>query len=170
MTFRTTDLIGGLKINETILSTGLQEFPLGTIIEAVDPVFGVGEFIFLKGVASTAVGDLVIYDTKAATTVRTVAGSRGPCAIAMSANLANQFGWYQISGQSVVKTAAAVVSGANGYVTATAGAVDDAVVATDKIDGLRFKSADGTQTLHDGTTLASSALVQLNRPSLNGNG
>jgi hypothetical protein len=43
--------------------------PLGTVINAVDPVYGGGEFIFLKGVASTVVGSLVTYDQNLGTTV-----------------------------------------------------------------------------------------------------
>ncbi|RKH09000.1 hypothetical protein D7X74_30420 [Corallococcus sp. CA047B] len=139
-----------------------QNAPLGTIITAQDSTNGEGEFIYLKGVASTAVGDVVIYDQRAGTTTRTVAGSRGPVAVAMSANVANQYGWYQVSGAAVTKSAAAVAA-ASVYVTATAGTVDDAVVATDKVDGARFKTADGTPS-------AGLAVLQLSRPALNGNG
>ena len=140
----------------------VQNHPLGTIVTAVDPTYGEGEFIYLKGVASTVVGDTVIYDQYAATTTRTVAGSRGPAAVAMSANVASQYGWYQIAGTAIAKSAT-VVAGASPYVTATAGTIDDAVVATDKIDGARFKTADGTPS-------AGFALLQLDRPALNGNG
>lgn len=41
---------------------------LGTIIQAVDPTYGAGEFIYLKGVTSTAVGSAVIYYPDAWTT------------------------------------------------------------------------------------------------------
>jgi len=139
-----------------------QQHPLGTIVRAVDSTYGEGEFIYLKGVASTVVGDLVIFDTYAGTSTRAVAGSRGPCAVAMSANVASQFGFYQISGAAVVK-ASTVAANGNVYVTATAGTVDDAVVAGDKVDGARFKTADGTPA-------AGQAVVQLARPSLNANG
>lgn len=140
----------------------VQKHEIGKRVKAKDPTYGEGEFIYLKGVASTVIGDVVIYDQRANTTTRTVAGSRGPAAVAMSANVANQFGWYQIAGSAVVK-AATVVANASPYVTATAGTIDDAVVATDKIDGARFKTADGTPS-------AGFAVVQLDRPALNGNG
>lgn len=139
-----------------------QAHPLGTLIRAEDSTYGEGEFIYLKGVASTAVGDLVIYDTYAGTTTRTVAGSRGPCAVAMSANVADQYGWYQVGGAAVVK-AGTVAADGDVYVTATAGTVDDAVVSGDKVDGARLKTANGTPS-------AGLAVVQLARPSLNGNG
>ncbi len=136
--------------------------PLGTRIKAVDSTYGEGEFIYLAGVASTAIGDLVIFDQYAGTTTRTVAGSRGPAAVAMSANVASSYGWYQIAGAAVVK-AGTVAANGNVYVTSTAGTIDDATVSGDKVDGARLKTADGTPS-------AGYAIVQISRPSLNGNG
>lgn len=139
-----------------------QKHVIGTIVRATDPVYGEGEFIYLKGVASTVVGDLVIYDQYANTTTRAVAGSRGPAAVAMSANVASQFGWYQIKGAAVVK-AGTVAANGNVYLTATAGTIDDAVVAGDKVDAARLKTADGTPS-------AGFAVVQIDRPAANANG
>jgi hypothetical protein len=150
------------KIDETSTT---QNFPLGKIIRANDKdttAYGVGEFIYLKGVASTAIGEPVIYNLSSGTTTRAVAGSRGNIAIAMSANVANQYGWYQISGNCVVKTGT-VVANALPYLTATAGTLDDAVVSGDKIDNANYKTANGTPS-------AGFALLQANRPSANGNG
>lgn len=151
--------IGHQPISDTNTT---QQHPLGTALRAVDSTYGEGDFVYLAGVASTAVGDLVVFDQKAGTTTRAVAGSRGPCAVAMSANVAGQYGWYQVNGSAVVK-AGTVVANASAYVTATAGTIDDAVVAGDKVDGLRLKTADGTPS-------AGFAVAQLARPSLNGNG
>lgn len=136
--------------------------PLGTRIKAVDSTYGEGEFIYLAGVASTAIGDLVIFDQYAGTTTRAVAGSRGPAAVAISANVASSYGWYQIAGAAVVK-AGTVAANGNVYLTSTAGTVDDATVSGDKVDGARFKTADGTPS-------AGYAIAQISRPSLNGNG
>lgn len=150
------------KIDETSTT---QNHTLGKIIRAEDrdtTLYGQGEFIYLKGVASTAIGEPVIYDLDAMTSTRAVAGSRGSIAIAMSANVANQYGWYQIAGTAVVKTGT-VAANAVGYLTATAGTLDDAVVSGDKIDNLKFITANGTPS-------AGFALAQINRPSANGNG
>lgn len=141
----------------------VQQHPIGTRVKAYDPTFGEGEFIYLKGLASTAVGEVVIYDTYANTTKRGVAGDRGMAAVAMSDNVANQFGWYQIAGAAVVKVAAAFAANANVYWTATAGTPDDAVVVGDKIDGIRSKTAIDTPT-------AGYAVCQLAYPSANANG
>lgn len=141
-----------------------QAVPLGTIVQATDPVYGNAEFIYLKGVASTAVGDFVIFDLYAGTTTRLVASGRGPCAVAMSANNStSNYGWYQISGAVPGNVLASFANNANCYATATAGSIDDAVVSGDKIDGARSKTAIGTPT-------ASQAVIMLARPSLNGNG
>lgn len=79
---------------------------LGTIVRATDPTYGTAEFILLAGVASTAVGSVVTYNTTSFTTALAPIGAYKPqpIAIAMSANVsASTFGWYQISGVAVVK-------------------------------------------------------------------
>lgn len=140
-----------------------QNHPLGTIIKAADGTLGEGEFIYLKGVASTAAGDTVIYDQKAATTTRTVHSSaaRGEIAVAMSANVASQYGWYCISGVVPVNSGSnTVAAGAKVYLTSTAAQIDDAVVATDGVDGAVTESANS-----GGFTYC-----LLQRPSATGNG
>ena len=154
-----TPVIGGQPIAVTDTT---QNHPIGTIVKAKDTTYGEGEFIYLKGLASTVVGSAVIYDQYANTTTLAVAGSRGPVAIAMSINVASQYGWYQIGGSAVIK-AGTVAANGNVYVTSTAGTVDDAVVSGDKIDGARYKTADGTPS-------AGFAVLQINRPALNANG
>lgn len=78
---------------------------VGTIAKGHDPLYGSGEFIYLLGVASTVVGSIVTYDvTTFQTTLCAVGGNIArPVAIAMSANVAAQYGWYQISGIAVAK-------------------------------------------------------------------
>jgi hypothetical protein len=63
-----------------------QNLPLGTIVQAADGIQGVGEFIYLQGVASTVVGSLVTYDHTFATTLDpATANAAGAKAFAMSA-------------------------------------------------------------------------------------
>ena len=86
-----------------------QKHPLGTIIQAKDPTYGQGEFIYLKGVASTSVGALVTYNVSYQTALGTSAvGVSNPFAVAMSANVASKYGWYQISGLAIGSTAGSV--------------------------------------------------------------
>lgn len=92
---------------ETVGSTTITDVkvPLGTIARAVDPTYGEGEFVRLIGVASTAVGSVVTYDESTHQTVLSAVGGgiARPVAIAMSACLGGEHGWYQISGMAVVK-------------------------------------------------------------------
>lgn len=158
--FITEDLARYQPINET---STVQLHDIGTIVNAFDgTTYGAGEFIYLKGVASTAIGNPVIWDSAGQTALAGLA-SRGPIAIAMSANVANQWGWYQIQGLAPVSSAAnAVATGAPIYMQASA-AIDDAVSATNKIDGCVSKSASGTPA-------ATFTVCALSRPCMNGNG
>jgi len=91
----------------------------GMIIEASDPTYGTAEFIMLAGVASTAVGSVVTYNTTSFTTTLAAVGTNKPqpIAIAMSANTAaTTWGWYQISGVAVVKKTCTVSLAANAAV------------------------------------------------------
>lgn len=91
----------------------------GMIVKAVDPTYGEAEFILLAGVASTAVGSVVTYNTTSFTTALAPVGTNKPqpIAIAMSANTsATTWGWYQISGLAVVKKTCTVSLAANAAV------------------------------------------------------
>lgn len=118
--------------------------PLGTIVRATDPTYGSGEFIYLAGAANTAIGSWVTYNQDDNTTTLLAANAIGPVAVAMSANIASQYGWYQISGKAVGKVLAGYVDNALVYATATAGSVDDAVVAGDRVKLALGASAIGT--------------------------
>lgn len=124
-------------------SSGMARHALGTIVRAKDPVYGAGEFIYLKGVASTVTGSVVVYNPDDFSTSLLVANDIGGVAVAMATSVASQFGWYQIQGKAVVK-AGAVADNGNVYATATPGQVDDAVVAGDRVKNAKFASADGT--------------------------
>jgi len=137
----TTIGVPGITITDTTASPAV---PLGTIVQADDETLGSGEFIYLKGVSSTAVGSWVTYYQSDYTTTLLAANDIGQTAVAMSANVANQYGWYQISGKAVGKALTGYVDNALVYATATAGSVDDAVVAGDRVKLARGASAVGT--------------------------
>jgi hypothetical protein len=144
-----------------------KKVPLGTIVTAYDPTYGVGEFIYLLGVASTEVGSLVIYD---ATTWQTALGTvsnlknKGiPVAIAMSANLATYYGWYQICGNAVIKkTSVAVTPQVPIFISATSGRIKVAASAGQQIEGAQ------TANLTTVVTTTSTVVVTINRPASQG--
>jgi hypothetical protein len=145
---------GGQGIATTSTS---QEQDLGSIVQAWDSTYLTGEFIYLKGVASTVVGSFVTYNLKDCTTALLVANAIGPVAVSMSINVASSFGWYQISGTAVGKAKAGFADNAAVYGTSTAGSIDDAVVAGDRVHNAKGASAvdDPSSTL---------AKFELNRP------
>lgn len=141
------------------VTSDVQKHPQGTIVQADDPVFGGGEFIYLKGVASTVVGSMVDYDMNAGTTTLSPATlGTGPVAIAMSINLLNFWGWYQIAGNAAVKAPNAMVVGAEVFsLAATPGSVDDAAVAGEQILNAKVLTTTGTPS-------AGLGLIEINRP------
>ena len=147
-------IIGTQPIADT---STVQQHPLGLKVQAYDPVYFGGEFVYAKGVASTAVGSWVLINEDDWSTSLLAANDIGRVGIAMSANVAGQWGWYQVSGKAVGKVLAGFLDNANIYATATAGSVDDAVVAGDRV-----KCAKGASAI--GTPSAGLAEVEINNP------
>jgi len=138
----TSPVVGAQAINQ---KSTTQNQPLGTIIKAADPTYGEGEFIYLKGVASTAVGSWVGYSPALGTSVLAVANGNYPLAVSMSTNTTTtSYGWYQINGvaQALGLTS---ITHSTGFLwlTATAGSVDDASVIGDSV-----LNARKTTTVH----------------------
>lgn len=102
MAYSVSTLAGAQPIANTETT---QKHPLGTIVRGWDATYGEGEFIYLLGVASTAIGSVVTFDPITYLTTLSAVGGNipRPIAIAMSANVASQYGWYQISGVAVCK-------------------------------------------------------------------
>ena len=127
----------------------VQKLPLGTIVRAHDASvrsgktvgYGSGEFIYLQGIASTVATDLVSYHIDNFVTTRAQANQEGPLALAMSANVASQYGGYQITGLGIATGDTGDVADKPMYLHATAGKISDAIVAGDLIDGMISVSA-----------------------------
>lgn len=102
MTYAINSLVGAQPIAST---DTVQNHPLGLEVDAVSATYGPARFIYLLGVASTVVGSVVTYDASTRQTVLSAVGGNipRPVAVAMSANVAAQYGWYQITGQAVMK-------------------------------------------------------------------
>lgn len=154
----TNPIAGSQNIADTSTT---QNHPLGTIVQAKDATFGEGEFIYLLGVASTAVGDVVVWDgvtyqtTRAAVT--TLQGRS--VGVAMSANVASQYGWYQIGGTAVVNKSAVVIG--NSVKIGINSTAKIGVSASGK-EILNARSANST------VSATATARVTLNRPFLQG--
>lgn len=123
----------GQNIDEN--SATLQD-QLGREVMALDQAstdYGFGCFVYLKGVASTVIGSVVTFERGTYETALATANAIGSIGVAMSACVAGEYGWYQISGRAVMKVLASFTADKVAYLTATAGSVDDTVVVGDEI-------------------------------------
>jgi len=148
------------------------QVPVGTVRRFIDTTgkYGVGEFIYLPGVASLAVGDVVEYNLSAgvvastdATVVRWAgtAGSGKALAIAMTANTsATTFSWYQIGGAAVVNTNGTVAAGDKAFWQATA------TVSTTQVNGKQVLGAVAFSA--NGVPSANKAIYTIDRPHAQG--
>lgn len=154
----------GIQPIEDTSTTQMHE--LGKIVTARHSTYGFGEFIYLKGVASTVAGSLVTYSPTLGTT--TLAPASGynlsdPVAVSMSANVASQYGWYQIGGDvPVKKPAVKALPTSNVYVSGTAGRVRTSAYSGRQVLGAKIQ---GTTTI---TTTTSTVVVTINRPHIQG--
>lgn len=154
---------GETTANGTTIPTGPNK--LGMIVRAFDPTYGEGEFILLKGVASTAVGSLVTWDgtTYATTLCATTANQARPVGVAMAANTsASTYSWYQIGGTAVVARTTGVKLSPTVAIGVTSTGKVGASASGKEILGAR--SANSATVASATTTVA----VVMNRPHLQG--
>lgn len=168
MTWRITDgdRVGFQPIATTSTT---QNHATGLVVRAADPTYGEGEFIYLKGVANTVVGNVVTYIASTGLTTLSltsgVVNGGAPLAVAMSANVASQWGWYQISGDATIKKTAVKVDPAGTthvYLSATSGRVMQTSVSGRMVIGARWIA---TATV---TSTTSTAIATLQRPTQQG--
>ena len=142
-----------------------QLCPLGTVTRARHETYGEGEFIYMLGVASTVVGSVVSYNatTFQTTLLPNTANLGTPVAVAMSANVASQYGWYQIEGLAVMKkTAVTCTPQGKIYISGTAGRIF--ITSTSGKQILGAKAANLTTV----TSTTSTLVVLIDRPHTQG--
>ena len=153
--------IGGQAIADTSTT---QLHALGKIVVAKDNTLGEGEFIYLLGVASTIVGSLVSYSPSTWQTALAPVGDGvpRPIAVAMSANVAGQYGWYQISGNAVMAKAATICC-----VVGAAVAVATVGLVRKTLSGKEIQGAVVAATA-SAATGRTTVTVSINRPHMQG--
>lgn len=164
MAYTITTTAGAQPIADTETT---QKHPLGFLVRGTDPTYGNGEFIYLLGVANTVVGSLVKYNaTTGQTALVSVANGKNkgvPVAVAMSANVASQYGWYQIKGNAVIKkTTVAVTPQVPIFISATDGRIKVLASAGQQILGAQ------TANLTTIVTTTSTVVVTIDRPHTQG--
>lgn len=164
MTYSVVNYAGAQPIADTSTT---QKHPLGTRVRAVDPTYGEGEFIYLLGVTSTVVGSVVKYNaTTYQTALLSVTNGKNkgvPVAVAMSANVGSQYGWYQTRGNAVIKkTTVAVTPQVPIFISATDGRIKVLASAGQQILGAQ------TANLATIVTTTSTVVVTINAPFTQG--
>lgn len=141
---------------------------LGQRARAYDPTFGEGEFIFLLGVASTAVGSLVIYDsaTYQTTLCPSTANLARPVAVAMAATTATTWGWYQIAGSATVlkQTNHQIAANLAVGISSSAGKI---VASSSAGAGKEIESARKTTT-GTASSASTTCVIVIDRPHMQG--
>lgn len=159
MAFKPTGNVAGIQpIHETSTT---QKHRLGTRVIGYDATYGEVEFVYAKGVASTAAGDLILIDTWAGSTTRADGSDTpvGTIGVAMSANVASQYGWYAVRGSVMCNADTSAAVGA-AYLHATAGLVDSTLLVHCRVLGCTIVLKEGTS---DGAGTGK-AIVELNYP------
>lgn len=133
MAYVPSESIPGLVAFTNIDTSAARTLPVGTIARGFDATNGFGEFVYVNGVGSLAVGSLVTWNPvdKTTTIVTSTAKLGFPVAVSMAANTTTtSYSWAQISGvASVLKTAVAVAKLARIAVSGTTGSVFGASTA-----------------------------------------
>lgn len=128
-------------IGQQIAATNTTaQHKVGTIVRCKDPDYGSGEFIYLAGVASCAVGSWVTYNMDDGSTTLLAANAIGPVGVAMAATTASYYGWFQIGGKAVGKCLTQFADNGAVFATGTAGSVDDTSVAGDLVNNAKGAS------------------------------
>jgi len=120
-------------------NSATKKHELGLKVQAVDPTYFVGEFVYAKGVASCAVGSWVTLNQDDWSTALLAADAVGSVGVAMAATVSGEYGWFQIYGKAIGKAANAITDAAQIY-AAGSGTVDDAVVDGDMVHNAKCAS------------------------------
>ena len=129
-------------------------FPMGSKCTARNTTTGyVGEFVYMKGVASCVVGAWVLLDYDSGAVTLLIDTNVGGVGIAMAVTTASLYGWFQVRGKATGSLAASCADNAELYTTAVAGVVDDVVTGQFQIYGARCaetvtSAANGEVEIH----------------------
>lgn len=140
MVWKHIDPVVGAQGIQEIVTT--KKHHLGERRQAVDPDYGVAEFVYVKGVTNGAYGSWVTINADDWTTTLLAANAIGPVGILMAAlDASTKFGWAMIYGKHPAgKCLTSFADNGRVYITATGGSVDDASVAGDVVHGAKGAS------------------------------
>ena len=159
--FAPLNFAGPTPFNDWFAPDTTQRMQLGTVIQAVDPYWGYGEFMYIKSNDAILKGSLVIvgtFPTFLGTLLPSTASLGAPFGVAMAPMASGTYGWIQISGCAVYKTSATVAADAAVGI-GTAGMIGAYSTAKGMVNVHNLKAATATTTVTAGTTTGTGVLT-----------
>lgn len=159
--FAPLNFAGPTPFNDWFTPDTTQRMQLGTVIEAIDPYWGYGEFMYIKSNDAIIKGSLVIvgtFPTFLGTLLPSTASLGAPFGVAMAPMASGTYGWIQISGCAVYKTSATVAADAAVGI-GTAGMIGAYSTAKGMVNVHNLKAATATTTVTAGTTTGTGVLT-----------
>lgn len=150
---------GAQPFNDWFAPDTTQRHPLGTKIDAVDPFWGQGSFIYVKSADAVLKGSVVMWDESHEAALLPSTATQGfPFGVAMAPMASGTYGWVQVAGRAVYKTNATVA--ADGVLAIAAAGILGATATGKQVLGIRNRvSATGTKAITSvQTTLGGSVL------------
>lgn len=138
-----------------------QRHVLGLKVDAVDPFWGYGEFVYGKAAAALVKGNLVVQQATLGTfdKVPNTALLGQPVLVAMNTMAINTFGWFLKAGLAVVSSTATVAAAAAVGLTA-AGQIGANTAGKQILGYIQLKSQTATQAFTNvGTKNGMSSLI-----------
>ena len=150
---------GTQPFNDWFAPDTVQRQALGTRVNAVDPYWGEGVFVYVKSNAAIIKGSLVAWNQLyEGVLLPSTAGQGFPFGVAMAPMASGTFGWVQVSGRCVYKTNATVA--ADAAIGVAAAGVAGTNTAGKQLLGVRnVVAATGTITSQANTMIGSGKLV-----------
>lgn len=143
--FATIDgFVGNNPFNDWFVPDTTQRQVLGTQLDAVDPYWGWGSFLYIKSTDAIIKGSLVAWDESYNGVLLPSTTLQGfPFGVAMNAMATGTFGWLQVAGRCVYKTSATVAADA-AVAIAAAGVVGASATGKQLVNVRNRISATGT--------------------------
>jgi hypothetical protein len=137
---------GSQPFNDWFAPDTVQRLALGTSVDAVDPFWGQGRFMYVKSADAILKGSVVMWDETFNAALLPSAVTQGfPWAVAMAPMASGTYGWVQIAGRAVYKTNATVA--ADGVLAIAAAGILGATATGKQVLGVRNRiAATGTKT------------------------
>lgn len=151
--------VGHNPFNDWFVPDTTARHVLGTQLNANDPFWGWGEFIYVKSADAILKGSLTMWDESYNGVLLPTTVNQGfPFGVAMNAMASGTFGWLQIAGRCVYKTNATVA--ADVAVAVAAAGIAGTLAAGKQLLNTRNRiAATGTITLTNvGTTNGTNVL------------